>query len=173
MNYYIADTHFSHRNIIRLCGRPFGSVEEMNKTIIDNWNRRVTGSDTVYILGDFSYRTTAEDTAAILDALKGRKVLITGNHDRRIEKNPVLRKKFEKVASYLRIYDCGKDIVLSHYPMAEWDGFYRGAYHFYGHIHNNDNDAQRYMKTRPRACNVGVDVIGFCPKTADEIIAGI
>ena len=51
MNYYIADTHFGHDNIRRLSNRPFKTIEEMDKTIIDNWNSRVTDNDDVYILG--------------------------------------------------------------------------------------------------------------------------
>ncbi len=47
MNYYIADTHFGHNNILRLSNRPFNTVEEMDKVIIDNWNSRVTDNDDV------------------------------------------------------------------------------------------------------------------------------
>ena len=52
MEYFIADPHLSHSNIIKLCGRPFGSVEEMDEAIIYNWNREVSNNDSVYIVGD-------------------------------------------------------------------------------------------------------------------------
>ena len=51
MIYFTADTHFGHYNVIRFCDRPFASAEEMDEAMIQNWNDRVTGNDTVYILG--------------------------------------------------------------------------------------------------------------------------
>ena len=47
MIYFTADTHFDHANIIRFCNRPFATVDEMNDTLIANWNRKVHGNDTV------------------------------------------------------------------------------------------------------------------------------
>lgn len=85
MNYYIADTHFGHDNIRRLSNRPFETIEEMDRTIIDNWNSRVTDNDDVYILGDFSYKS--EDSVLYLKKVKGRKHLIIGNHDEKLLKN--------------------------------------------------------------------------------------
>ena len=52
-NWYIADTHFGHCNVIRFDGRPFGDVEEMDRVLMENWNARVGDGDDVYVLGDF------------------------------------------------------------------------------------------------------------------------
>ena len=56
MFYYIADPHFGHENILKMCGRPFDTIEEMNEAMIAAWNERVTGNDTVFILGDLFFR---------------------------------------------------------------------------------------------------------------------
>jgi len=40
---------FGHDNIQRLSNRPFNTIEEMDKTIINNWNERVADNDDVYI----------------------------------------------------------------------------------------------------------------------------
>ena len=34
--YYIGDTHFGHSNILKLCARPFATVEEMNEALLFN-----------------------------------------------------------------------------------------------------------------------------------------
>jgi calcineurin-like phosphoesterase family protein len=36
--WFTADFHFGHGNIIRYCNRPFQSVEEMDRTILDRLN---------------------------------------------------------------------------------------------------------------------------------------
>ena len=56
MIFFTSDLHLGHENCIRLCNRPFSSIEEMDETLIENWNHKVTGKDTVYILGDLIYR---------------------------------------------------------------------------------------------------------------------
>ena len=55
MIYFISDTHFYHKSIIPYCKRPFASIEEMNKKLIDNWNYTINDDDTIYFLGDFSF----------------------------------------------------------------------------------------------------------------------
>jgi calcineurin-like phosphoesterase family protein len=71
MNYYIADTHFGHANIIHLCNRPFQNVDEMDDALIKNWNSRVTKKDTVYILGDFAFKS--KSPLEYFNQLNGRK----------------------------------------------------------------------------------------------------
>ena len=168
MNYYIADPHFGHYNIIKLCNRPFSSVEEMNETMICNWNTVVKPDDDVYVVGDFSFR--ADNAVEILDRLNGRKHLVIGNHDKKNLKNPEFRERFVEIADILTVKENGIRIILCHYPMAEWDGMYREAWHFFGHIHNNENNAQKIMRTIPKAVNVGVELIGYTPRTAEELM---
>ncbi|HKZ41488.1 MAG TPA: hypothetical protein VJ044_11030 [Candidatus Hodarchaeales archaeon] len=52
--WFTADHHFCHTNIIKYCGRPFKTVQEMDHTMINKWNSVVKEGDTVYHLGDFA-----------------------------------------------------------------------------------------------------------------------
>lgn len=186
INYYISDLHFSHFNIIRLDNRPFKSVEEMNKTLIDNWNGAVGKEDTVYILGDFCW-LKEDEWINILKQLNGNKVLIRGNHDLK-GMSQQLRKMFQDVKDYKEVKDNCKRVLLSHYPMP----FYRGDYnndiiHLYGHIHTtieNDfmehlrdyidkNDNRDNAKHKCQFYNVGcmMPYMGYTPRTLEEIIS--
>ena len=85
--------------------------------------------------------------------LKGHKILILGNHDAPILDNPKALHYLEGVEKMMNIRDGDKKICLSHYPLAEWDGYYYGNWHIYGHIHNNRNEAYEFMKTKDHAVN--------------------
>lgn len=78
MNYLISDLHLNHANIIKYCGRPFRNVEEMNATLVGNWNRVVKEDDTVFFLGDLAF---GRDPLSWLEELNGHIVLIKGSHD--------------------------------------------------------------------------------------------
>ena len=73
-NYYIADLHLGHANIIRFDNRPFADLTEMHDIILNNWNSRVTGNDTVYVIGDFIWAKESE-WPFYLGPLAGNKVL--------------------------------------------------------------------------------------------------
>lgn len=61
--------------------------------------------------------------------------------------------------------DNERKVVLFHYPIEEWNGFYVGSYHLHGHIHNTT------VTHIDRRYNVSVDVINYTPVTLDELIA--
>ena len=171
MNFFISDTHFGHENIMRLCNRPFKSVEEMDEVLIKNWNATVSKDDTVYILGDFCYKS-GRPPQEYLEKLNGHKILIVGNHDGSIIKNiRALKEYFDEITSYKEIYEKGTQIILCHYPMAEWNGFFHDSIHLYGHIHNNTrNDAYKIMSQIANSYNVGADILEFAPQTLDNVI---
>lgn len=177
MNYYIADTHFGHRNVIKFDSRPFDSMDEMEKIIINNWNSVVNDEDVVYVLGDFSWYKE-EKTLEILDMLNGKKVLIMGNHDRI---SPAVAKKFSSRVTYLEINDGEDRVVMSHYPMPFWNGQFRNTVHLYGHVHNSYQQKYlekvkaeiRYVQNIPmRMYNVGcmMPYMEYRPKTLKEIL---
>ena len=82
MIYFTADMHFGHRAIITMQNRPFESVEEMNRVLLQNFNAVVQKDDTVYIIGDICHHMKIEDADNLIKKLNGKKYLIRGNHDK-------------------------------------------------------------------------------------------
>ena len=101
--WFTADTHFGHSNIIELTHRPFSSVQEMDRRLIANINDRVSARDSLYILGDFSFRMTVEEAYAIRKKIVCQHVhLIRGNHDKHWIDSP-FPDAFESEQDYLEI----------------------------------------------------------------------
>lgn len=167
MNYYISDLHFGHSKIIGLCDRPYSSVDEMNERILDVLTQTVSGGDRLYLLGDVG--CADNDPTSFLKRIDCEKILIVGNHDKRWLHHRHFRQCFEEIYDNKIVRDGDGKIFLSHYPMAEWDGYYKGIYHFYGHIHNAQNGAATIMALYENAVNVSIDQIGR-PRTASELI---
>lgn len=168
--FYIADTHFGHDNIRRLSKRPFKSVGEMDKTIIENWNRKVTNNDDVYILGDFSFK--GGDPIEYAKQLNGKKHLIIGNHDKVLRQHPEFKKYFVEKVDVKTVQDGDTSVFLCHYPLVEWPGYYNNCIHLYGHVHNTfHNETTSYAASMNNAYNVGVDILNFEPCTLEEILS--
>jgi calcineurin-like phosphoesterase family protein len=163
MTYFISDLHFGHHNIIKYCNRPFGSVEDMNKQIVDRWNQKITDDDTVYILGDIAL---SKDNVDKVKELKGKKHLIIGNHDYHNLGQIKKSKCFESV-SYMKVITLDdKTITLCHFPTYS----FIGDYMVYGHVHNNENDQSWLaVRTKPNMLNAGVEINKYVPATFKEL----
>lgn len=72
--FFTADTHFGSERTLTLSRRPFKTVEEMDETLINNWNSVVDKNDIVYHLGDFG-------NYEIVKRLNGKVTLIWGNYE--------------------------------------------------------------------------------------------
>ena len=178
MIYFISDLHFGHFNIIRFDNRPFVSIEVMDTEIITNWNSKIKDTDTVYILGDVSWYNN-QKTYEILKQLKGKKVLIKGNHDKLVQ-DINCRKQFIEITDYKEIVLNNQLIVLSHYPIMYWKNQWNSTIHLYGHVHVTQDynhllnyiDNERKIGNPCKMYNVGcmMPYMNYTPKTLEEII---
>ena len=171
--YFTADSHFNHANIIKFCNRPFNNVEQMNETLIDNWNQVVGKDDIVFHLGDFCLGGAAEWTK-LLDRLNGKIYLILGNHDLKNIRQGFIQ-RFEHVALQMFITVDKQKMYLSHYPFLCFEGGYKDVWQLFGHVHTRKNntgiDAERLQYLYPTQYDVGVDNNNFEPVSFEEVKA--
>ena len=178
--FYISDWHYGHEQSLHFDDRPFKTVEEMNKALVDRWNAVVSPGDIVYVLGDMFWRNSSE-AVEVLKTLKGTKFLIKGNHDRQNDGKFI--RSFAKVTEYLETEDNGRKVVLCHYPIPYFKNHFYGWYHLYGHVHTsfewNMVKHDRYLMEElyGKPCsmyNVGcmLPYMDYTPRTLDEIIEG-
>jgi len=162
MKYFVtADLHLGHDNIIKYCNRPFKSIDHMNDTLIKNWNERVKDEDSIYIVGDFCFKSSRSTTQKWIKLLNGNKIFIKGNHDDNISNIVSLQIQFD-----------GITINMTHIPVVFNT---RCGLNLVGHVH----DRWKYHISRTRepysmyTCekiNVGVDVWDFYPVTLKEVM---
>ena len=179
MNYYIADLHFSHQEIIRFDKRPYQTVEQMNNDLVKRWNDTVTDRDDVYVLGDMFWNT--DDAPMILQMLKGRIHLIKGNHDKI---TPDMMHYFTSISGYAEIDDKGHSLILCHYPIMFYNHSYsQHCWMLCGHVHNTRENTwlnewkgelrdniYSIANNRGNIINAGCMLHDYTPKTIDQLI---
>ena len=163
MLYYTSDLHLYHERILE--NRPFKDLGEMHNRIIYNWIQKVDMNDTVFILGDIGMYHTKE-ISKILQCLPGKKILITGNHDPGNLKDKRYKNCFAAIYPYKNIKDKGREVILCHYPIEDWDRRREGSYHLHGHIHKGRDQISEI----PNRFNVNVEYRNYEPVTLDELI---
>lgn len=61
-------------------------------------------------------------------------------------------------------------IVLSHYPMLGWNGYYRGFWLIHGHIHAHKQESHEWLKYEDRALNAGCQITDYASATFEELV---
>ena len=160
-NFAISDPHFGHAGIITFKTndggrvREFDSVEQMDETMVENWNGVVRPVDRIYVLGDIVMNRRC---LPIFDRLNGKKVLIKGNHD--IFKLKDYLPYFDDIRAY-KVFPKSR-IILSHIPIHPCQ-MERFKLNIHGHIHTNQLDDDQYM-------NICVEKINYTPIDLAKIL---
>lgn len=166
-----SDPHFYHGNICKFERepgvklRPWDDAEQMTEDMIRWYNEMVDNGDRVYILGDVAF--SAAHMQRSVGRMKGRKVLIPGNHE-----PPKMRKYFD-LFDDVRGYVVKKGFIMSHIPIHP-GSLSRWKLNIHGHTHANttkdmfgrhqlQSDDERYFC----AC---VEQTDFRPILLDDIL---
>jgi calcineurin-like phosphoesterase family protein len=174
MDFFIADTHFGHKNIVAYTGRPSNYVG----LIMANWKRMIRAEDTVYHLGDVSFLDRGR-TTKMLGLLPGKKKLLRGNHDYHHGRQWFLSVGFEEIVTPPFIYREGLNsvIILTHAPLSmekqrELVLLYseKIIINIHGHIHEKNTDDFYEKLEKVIFCNISVEQTGMAPITLDEIL---
>lgn len=160
MIYVTSDTHFSHNNIREYCNRPFDTIHQMNKEILDNINDLVRPTDKLFFLGDFCFGSR-DKVITFLDKIKCKHIYyVYGNHDNKFRKKIAKHKKIMFAGDYLEHKPRNNlNLVMTHYPLLTWNKSFYNKLHpqkiasinLFGHCHGG------LKNHSPFQLDVGVD----------------
>lgn len=166
MIWFTSDWHIGHKNIIKYCNRPFQDTDEMEKTLIDNYNKRVSPNDTVYFLGDLGF-INGNKIKILMEKLHGNKHIILGNHDRFGLNVYTTFKTVERLETIRGKYN---DYILCHFPLVSWDRQKYGTIHIHGHQHNSKEYNEKMRNDHILRFDCGVDANNFNPVSEEQIL---
>lgn len=166
-----ADEHYGHRKIIGYQSRPFSSLEEMDRSLVERHNSLVSRADAVIHVGDFSFGR-APDFLRVASSLHGTHYFMDGSHDRSMREffsSPELRAAHPNLMLLPKLFEFtyGKTkVVLCHYALHSWwASHHRGSsVHLHGHSHGR-------FSSPFCAIDIGVDTNNFYPYLIDDAIA--
>jgi len=154
--YFIGDPHLGHRSIGRY--RPWVKDSAANTAHIHGlWDKTIRKSDVVYVMGDAAF---TDDDLVALGNLRGRKILIKGNHDD-MTSISLQTSVFEEIHGIIKY----KAMWLSHAPVHPAE--LRGKKNAHGHVHQHSIRTW-YGTLDKRYYNTCVDVV--FPKTGNVFV---
>lgn len=133
--WFISDTHFNHKNILEYTKRPYSTLEEMNRSMIELWRSRVQPDDYVVHCGDF-FMGRSDDAPSIFAQLTGKIVMVPGNHDKLLFKTK-LNERMCVVDKLMEIALGADALVACHFPLTTWNNAHKGWFHVHGHSHGS------------------------------------
>lgn len=163
VRYVFSDHHFGHTNIIKYCDRPFSSVGEMNKALVDRHYETVDEDAVLIHLGNIAMdMQNGEETMKYFSQLDGD-ILLRGNHDVGLAVEDAPFPVFESCILTHKDY-C---FYCTHRPENIPDDWDEWAIH--GHMHNNDVEKYPFVAYDNRRVNVSGELLNFRPVSLEAI----
>lgn len=153
MLFFTGDEHYWHRNAIRYCDRPFDSVENMNESIISNFNSKVQKGDLAIHAGDFAL-CSREQAQDIIRRLNGEHIFLIGDHDKWLGGKKQWDIRFYKIKN--------NQVIVCHYCLRTWPRSHYNSWHLFAHSHGR-------LEPIGKSWDVGVDNNRFYPISEEEI----
>ena len=166
-----SDSHFNHNKEFVYKERGFSSVEEMNETIIERWNKHINPNDIVYHLGDLMLGEN-EYGKSCVERLNGTIRLIRGNHDTDRRWNEVYPTipNVELVGWADVIHYRKYHFYLSHFPTntanLEAESLHQCTLNIAGHTHSKNE----FREDVPMYFNAAADANNNTPVLLDDVI---
>jgi len=188
--WFFSDPHFGHKAVIDFCDRPFKDIEEMNETIIKNWNKLVRPEDLCIFVGDVFFYYSKNEAKKLLSRMNGRKILVRGNHD--TKPRAMMNIGFEICVEQMEMLIANERVTISHFPF-RWSKYKHNWHTFKNRIRNifskRKRSADKLYSKRPenkgqflihghthskekvngKMIHVGVDAWNFRPVNIQEI----
>lgn len=200
--FFTADLHLFHNNILKYCSRPFRDTQEMARVLAEKYNSTVKRQDITYWLGDVVHPGNKgrgfPGFIKFLAGLHGKKILILGNHDR-MPWLSYLKAGFEEVHTHMWLEREGIKLLLVHDPAwAIWGSYAEARRQIKlqaqaGKRYRALNEVLDFYTCKSmkldhgvicghmhnnlfqagKILNVGVDVWGYTPVSLEEVLRRI
>ena len=154
MFWFTSDEHYGHEKVIKYSDRPFGSIDEMDEVLAQNFNEVVQPEDVTIHAGDFCWLNKKQDVyTKYVERLNGTHILLVGSHDHWQPNSAkyIWRKRIEDQL-----------IVLCHYAMLTWECSHYNSWQLFGHSHGR-------LCLPHKQYDIGVDNNNYCPVSFDTI----
>lgn len=134
----------------------------MNEALVENWNKVVQPSDTIFHLGDVTFGHNIGMISALISRLNGEINLVPGNHDKIIKKNNFPNIKIVREHGEVMFWHEGYLLRLWHYPTYEFKNANEMEIYLHGHSHGKVLGNQHRI-------DVGVDCWNYHPISFEMI----
>lgn len=169
--YLSSDLHIGHDREFIWKVRGFSSIEDMNESIIENFNSIVKPDDELYLLGDLCLGPDLENNREYLSRLNGRLHLVYGNHDTERRKQMYQElPNFVEATHAMAIKYRKYHFYLSHYPTLVGNfEERRKLYCLCGHLHTDN----KFLQMSDCIYHVDPEAHNCYPISIDDVIEDI
>jgi calcineurin-like phosphoesterase family protein len=180
------DPHFEHANIIRMCERPFETIEAMDASLWEAVDAGHRDADFVLCVGDLALKNPISWQRKIAQGHPGKHATVVGNHDAKGAKP----EQWLAAGAYATLaFEIGLDLArswvearepiladlldwkslpkrisvgVSHWPLPPQRMPGPAWVNLHGHVHNKPS--------KPLRVNCSMEAVGYAPRSIADLI---